>query len=84
MNNKLRNEFVVMQDYGYGLHYEAFRGTLLECAMFVYDVAPVRASVYYNRSDKRIFFMFDSYVNPYDEDMRNGDGRCIEYSIWPA
>lgn len=82
-NNKKRL-FAVTEDRGCSVNYMVFIGTLLECAMYVYDIAPVRASDYYNRTEKNKFFLFDTFLNPFDPDLRNGNGRPFEYSIWPA
>lgn len=81
--SKLQGVYVVVEYRGYNIEYVVMQGTLKECFAWIREFAPVRASRWYSRSG-RPTALEDSYINPYDEDMRNGDGRPFEYSIWPA
>lgn len=78
--SKLQGVYVIIEDRGYGIEYETMRGTLKECFAWIRKYAPIRVSRYYSRSGRPVA-LDDSYCNPYDDSMRNGDGYPIQYYI---
>lgn len=78
--SKLQGLYTIREDRGYNLNYEVMRGTLKECFAWIREFAPIRASVWYDRGEW-ISAYDDMYLNPFDDDMRNGDGYPLLYYI---